>query len=104
MRIWTAAPLVGVICALTLAACDAPTPEQTLNCPIEAHSPSNSYQLTYRLTSPEPCPATLSQRAQLKEAAARIVDRGSLDVIQASVEVTSRVGKSGWVQDRELRH
>lgn len=92
MRTRTIAMLAVAICAPALTGCDAPTPEQTLNCPIEAHSPSNSYQLTYSLTSPEPCPATLSVRGQLKEAAARIVDGGSLDVVQASVEVTSRVG------------
>jgi hypothetical protein len=93
MRIRTiTGPTVAIISAFALAGCDAPTPEQTRNCPIEAHSPSNSFQLTYRLTSPEPCPSTLSQRAQLKEAAARIVDGGGLDVVQASVEVTNRVG------------
>lgn len=80
------------VAAYVLVGCDAPSLEQTRNCPIEAHSPSNEYRLTYRLTSPEPCPSTLSERGQFKEAAARITDGGQIDVLKASVEVNSRIG------------
>jgi hypothetical protein len=83
----------ALVCAAVLsAACDTLSTNDTQGCPVESHSPSDSYQLSYRLTSPEPCPATLSDRAQLKEAAARIVDHGAIDVYGASIEVDSRVG------------
>ena len=90
--------ILGALCGGVVvlnAGCDGSIPlSQTQNCEVISHSSSNSYNLSYQLLLPAPCPVPITNVGERKDAAGKIVDGGLPDFEFAELVITNSQGVS----------